>query len=80
MLWALLPPSSGPARSVPTLGYGGCFVESSDSRKWFARRGVVTLQESGGSESRRDKDRRFEALLLASAPKGIIPASLIRDK
>jgi hypothetical protein len=77
MLWASLPPWSGPIPSAPVLGYRGCFVKSGDSREWFAYRDLVTLRAQGSSESRKDHHRRFEELVLASAPKGMIPASFI---
>ena len=80
MLWASLPRWSGPVPSAPPLGYRGCFVKDPEMREWLAYGGVVTLRTQGSSESRRDKDRRFEELLLASAPKGIIPASFIGNK
>jgi hypothetical protein len=79
-LWASLPPWPGPVPGGPVLGYRGCFVKSSDSREWFTYGGVATLRAHGSSESRRDKDQRFEKLLLTSAPKGIIPPSFIDDK
>jgi hypothetical protein len=75
-----LPPWSGPVPSVPALGYRGCFVRSGESREWLVYRNVVTLQARGKSESRKDNARRFEKLVLASAPKGMIPASFISNK
>jgi hypothetical protein len=80
MLWASLPPWLGPIPSSQVLGYRGCFVKSGESREWFAYRSVVTLRAQGSSESRKDDDRRFEELLLASAPDGSIPAWCISNK
>ena len=49
------------------LGYRGCFVLAGEER-WLASGEVVTLQRPHGSESRRDKRREFERLILSSAP------------
>jgi len=41
--------------------------------EWFAYGGVVTLKTGGQPESRQDKNRNFERLVLASAPKKLLP-------
>jgi hypothetical protein len=74
--WEELDPVPGPVPAGPPLGYGGCFLRRADGREWSAYEGVVTLRETGGSVSRRDPDRRFERLLLSSAPPGRLPAEL----
>jgi hypothetical protein len=44
-------------------------------REWFAYGGVVRLKAGDRLESRQDKNRAFERLVLASAPKGVLPAN-----
>jgi hypothetical protein len=44
-------------------------------REWFAYGGVVTLKAGDPPESRQDKNRAFERLVLASAPRGVLPAN-----
>ena len=44
-------------------------------REWFAYGGVVTLKAGDPPESRQDKNRAFERLILTSAPKGVLPAN-----
>lgn len=44
---------------------------------WFVFQKVVTMKKRGRFESRSDKDRKFEKLLLDSAPKGIFPDSIL---
>ncbi len=57
----------------PSLGYRGSFLRGPEGHEWLAYGGVVTLRTAAGSESRRDKNRSFERLLLASAPEGMVP-------
>ena len=45
--------------------------------EWFVFQKVVTMQKMGRFESRSDKDRKFEKLLLDSAPKDIFPDSIL---
>jgi hypothetical protein len=75
-LWATLSPWSGPLTSASPLGYRGCFVRCPEMREWFAYGGVVTLKTGGQPESRQDKNRNFERLVLASAPKKLLPEHL----
>ena len=80
-LWNLMEPHGGAPPQAPALGYRGCFLIDSSRNKWFAYKGVATLTTTlSRSESRQDEDRRFEALLLASAPKGAIPREMIDFK
>ncbi|KAB2834765.1 MAG: hypothetical protein F9K48_05675 [Candidatus Brocadia sp.] len=74
-LWDLLEPLAGECPFAPPLGYRGCFLRCANDHEWLAYDGVVTLKTGGGCESRKDKDRKFEKLLLSSAPKGIFPIS-----
>jgi hypothetical protein len=72
-IWDSLEPVPGPRSSAPPLGYRGCFLKWKPDQEWHAYRGVVTLKSAAGLEYRRDRDREFEKLLLASAPTGVIP-------
>jgi hypothetical protein len=76
-LWNSLEPYKGPLPRAPALGYRGVFLRDSADRDWFAYGGGVTLKTAQGSESRRDPDRKFEAVLLSSAPPKAIPPQLI---
>jgi hypothetical protein len=67
-LWRALPPLSVKEPVPPPLGYRGCFLLSSDGKRWNAFGGVVTGKLRGTSESRWDKERTFEKILLKSAP------------
>lgn len=72
-VWSSLPASDAPAPSPPPLGYRGCFVISSDGRRWSAHREWVRLEASGSAEVRHDEARAFENLVLGSAPDGVLP-------
>jgi hypothetical protein len=76
-LWDSLPPWKGPLPVVPTLGYRGCFIRNNQSREWLAFGGAVTLKEPDGSDSRDDKLRAFERLVISSAPDGLVPSSFV---
>lgn len=78
-LWASLELSSEEIPAAPVLGYRGCFLKDDRNREWFAYGGIVTLHVGSHSESREDKERVFEKTLLASAPKGTVPSTLMRN-
>jgi hypothetical protein len=71
--WTRLPPWSGPRPQAPALGYRGCWLKAPDGRTWTAYRELVTL----ASDDRRDVEREFERSLLASAPAGLLPPTLL---
>jgi hypothetical protein len=79
-MWNWLEPSTREWPSAPSLGYRGCFLRCTTDKEWFAYGGVVTLKTSEGYDFRRDKGRRFEKALLASAPDGLFPAPYIKNK
>jgi hypothetical protein len=79
-IWDLLEPLADECPSAPPLGYRGCFLRCATGREWFTYGGVVTLKTGGGCESRKNKDRKFEKILLSSAPKGIFPVSFIKEQ
>ena len=77
-LWKAMPPASKPRPSFPGLGYRGAFLRAPDDREWIAFNGVVSLRTSAGVEIRRDAAGELEKALLASAPKGALPAQVFR--
>lgn len=77
-LWDALP-GAGPAPAAPPLGYRGCFLRHVSGREWFAYGGTVTLTSTGSGIARGDHRRRFEAAILASAPAGCVPASVLEE-
>lgn len=72
-IWDSLESWTGEHPTAPPLGYRGCFLRCQTDIEWFAYGGVVTLRTPEGSESRNDRDKNFEKLLLSSAPKGLLP-------
>ena len=72
-LWAELP--SRPARPPlpPPLGYRGCLLRAPDGRTWESFGGQVTLNDGQLTQTRGDLDRRFERLLLSTAPANALP-------
>jgi len=78
-LWTSMDPYHERLLKPPPLGYGGCLMRCNDE-EWFAYSGAVTLKINEKRESRSDKDRRFEKLLLNSAPTGLFPSSIIENE
>lgn len=76
-IWETLVPSDDVIPTPPALGYRGCFVRDPAGRTWTALHELVTLSSESASETRRDENRRFERTVLASAPAGTLPASLV---
>ncbi len=72
-IWNGLHQFKGKMPTAEPLGYRGCFIRHMNDAEWLAYGGVVTMKTEKGEESRIDKERIFERLLLDSAPKGIIP-------
>jgi len=76
-MWKSFERWTGKNPSAPPLGYRGCFLRCKSNIEWFASEGVVMLKTPEGSESRIDKGKNFERLLLSSAPKGLLPLETI---
>jgi hypothetical protein len=76
-IWKSLERWEGEHPSVPQLGYRGCFLRCKPGIEWLAYNGVVTRKIGRKYESRIDKNRSFERLLLDSAPKGILPEGIL---
>jgi hypothetical protein len=76
-IWRALEPAEIEPPPSPTLGYRGCFLKGPRGREWFAFAGVVTLRSprrlQSRSETRKDPAKKFERVLLASAPAGQLP-------
>lgn len=72
-IWMSLEHWTGGHPSAPPLGYRGCFLRCKPDIEWFAYEGVVMLKTAEEYESRIDKDKNFERLLLSSAPDGLLP-------
>lgn len=72
-LWAELPSSTGRAPSPPPLGYRGCLLQAPDGRTWESFGGEVTLNDGHTTQTRGDPGRRFERLLLVTAPANTLP-------
>ena len=78
-IWDSLVPIHGEAQSAPSLGYRGCLIKCKSNIEWFVYKNLVTLKRSGKIESRDDKDRKFEKLVMSSAPQGLVPPSLMEN-
>jgi len=76
-IWNGLSEWGGELTSAPPLGYRGCFIICKSDIEWFAYGSVVTMKTVKGHESRMDKNRNFERLLLDSAPEGILPEGIL---
>ena len=72
-IWCTLKPSEIEPPPEPALGYRGCLLNGPRGCQWFAFAGVVTLRSPRRSESRKDPAKKFERMLLASAPSGLLP-------
>lgn len=80
-LWDSLAASTDRQQQPPPLGYRGCFLkDTAKRREWVAYKGVVTLKTPAGDEARKDEDRKFESLLLKSAPEGLIPPQILESE
>jgi len=78
-LWAGMEQSPPVAPISPVLGYQGVYLRGPQDRVWHAYSGVVTLTENGVDEARQDRERKFEKILLSSAPRELLPHSFLDD-
>ena len=77
-LWESLPASNETWEARPGgLGYRGSFVRGPGHREWVAFKGLVSLTTPEGIEVRKDPARKFEETLFSSAPKGLLPESVL---
>jgi hypothetical protein len=70
---AELAAAASAAPAAPVLGYRGCVLRAPDGREWRVAGGTVTAPAGEDAEMRADPGRRFERLVLASAPPGTLP-------
>ena len=77
-VWSALAPAAGTPPAAPPLGYRGCALRCPPDDEWFAYGGLVShTVPSGAVDRRSDPERRFERLLLSTAPKGALPPNLV---
>ena len=75
-IWDELEPFIGQESSKPLLGYRGCSLRCTPGKVYSTYEGEVTKKSDNNIERRKDRARRFEKLLIATAPKGLLPDSL----
>lgn len=78
-LWAGMKPLPASRLSAPKLGYRGVYLKGPRNREWHAYEGVVTFTEHNIVEAREDSERKFEKVLVSSAPEGLLPTSFLGD-
>lgn len=78
-LWASLETWKGDVPRGAPLGYRGCGLRGPDRVVLFAYGGVATMTGGGisGTQTRKDSRRQLERTILATAPKSVIPASIL---
>ncbi|MCK4795580.1 MAG: hypothetical protein KAV87_68250 [Desulfobacteraceae bacterium] len=79
-IWVSLVVTREEPQSAPPLGYRGCLVVCDSAIEWLAYKNWVTHKSRSMTESRYDRYRKFEKLVIASAPKGLVPLSLIENE
>ena len=72
-LWERLKPWAGKPPKPPGLGYRGVFVSFGDGARFVVYGGAVWFESRGKILIRRDPGRRFERLILESAPSDTLP-------
>jgi len=76
-VWATLRLTKDRPPRAKLLGYRGCLVQCTRAQEWFAYCGVVMLTRGTHRPSYRlDPSGHFERTVLATAPPGLLPASL----
>jgi hypothetical protein len=75
-MWAELPSRQAARAHPPPLGYRGCLLQAPDGRTWESFGGQVTHDDGQLTQTRDDPDRRFERLLLTTAPANALPPFL----
>lgn len=75
--WRTLALYSARVPAAPGLGYRGVVVRCPSGEAWHVFGGVVTHHDGrGAADHRRDDARRLEKMLLATAPRGVMPSGL----
>ena len=78
-IWDSLVPMHGEPPSASPLGYRGCLIKCKSDIEWFVYKNLVTLKKRGKTESRDDNYRKFEKLVISSAPQELVPPSLMEN-
>ena len=76
-IWDAAVPLAPASPAPPRLGYRGCTLADTRGRRWTAHLGIITLAPPAPPECRQDPQRRFERLLVESAPPGLLPEDLL---
>lgn len=76
-LWNEFEPYSGDLPLAPPLGYRGCSLRYGSDVEYISFGGYVTRNAGGQSASRQDVCKRFEGLLLSTAPDDLVPGDLV---
>ena len=73
-IWEELDPLPVPAPRIDQVGYRGVVIEGLAGARFLGAAGTVTETRGGARRTRADPERRFERLVLAGAPPGMIDA------
>jgi hypothetical protein len=74
-IWKRLPASRTAPPTPPPLGYRGCALRCTSGQCWFAYNGTVTFKRgSSRPQHKVDSTRRFERVLLETAPPDALPS------
>ncbi len=79
-IWESLVPVKGEEPFIPPLGYRGCRIICNSGFEWLVYKYLVTLNRGGKTESREDRNRAVEKLVISSAPEGLLPSTLLDNK
>lgn len=79
-IWDSLIPMQEELPSALPLGYRGCQIMCNSAIEWLVYRNLVTCRSRSMIEYRYDRYRKFEKLVISSAPKGLVPLSLIENE
>jgi hypothetical protein len=74
-LWQRLEPSEAAFPAAPLLGYRGCTLDCGTKGRWQSYGGVV----ASGDIHKYDPERKFERLLIGSAPANLLPQEILGE-
>lgn len=77
-LWDSLESQGVDAPTAPPLGYRGSVLRGG-GREWRAYRGAVMMREGESVSTRRDPGRRFERLIISTAPDDSVPQAFLDE-
>lgn len=67
---------TSPAEKSVFLGYKGTRLIGSGNIELYSYGNTVTLKKGNIIETKQDRRRKFEKMILSTAPKGIVPQAL----